>query len=1199
MNRLPLGTLVLGLFSALAHAQSAVPVTCVHHLAPRELQDFSDVDMAAEKLPGRDYAEMLRVCQSRPLRLLPGVNHPMAKSPPLPPAPMAPTPQPKPVASNWLETDRRIHTDLLAATGADILVVPLQTQAYGFDRSERSVMTADLAYALGAKVADPFLVSRALGEGRRRFTDREILELAKRIKARTVVVGHVGHLDRRSLNLTLQTWRLASDFERVEQRQQKDWRAIPFTPETMPYSALHGRLPEIVSELGIKVTRAAPPPDKAANFPNELSVTPRQLVSGAAKSVPASSALLLLAGLSPFDAERTRERMFERVLVASVNLDADHARRRFTQAFALMQLSRRPAALEILKNDRQPAAQTLRDLLNGNLPEAKVSWATVKSPFERLLLRAAIVDLSDYYGREDPIDPEEAMQLFATAPEAWLPLVALRLTDLDEWQVPAAVDIKGLVDEMFPVGGLDVASIVTGGAVVRDGEYDDVSIDVATARHLRRATEQAVPASTIGPRPGAMDLLWLLEGTAESRLIKSLEMMGQTQGRPRDAAAMLDNYRPFFDGHPELVDFESRNAHAIAWQAADDEAASWRRKVREATLFQLEYGQGQSGSTLAAVTAWDAPVESMIARDVFGYDFPRRDYWPVSFFGSQRYMRGEREPLHSLVLETLAFNQYHFRFLADLRQSLPPVERTSIDAVTTGRFNGAPGVPGAATASVANIADPIERLRAAIRQDPADWSNYLKLGQALIRERGAYEDAAKVFLSYPGFDPAAGGNAVGRSNHSYEAGSELYWQGRPDLAKPLYEFSAALNTGSAASLTSALRLDLLKGDFDAATEGSLQRASRYPNAYAYRDYLSLLHAMDYGKEAWLGFSQVAAQFELPQVWVAALVGHRKDGLDAAALKKWLMQPEIRNAKFRSRQFAPAYALMWSATDALPPEDLGKLIDAVEGTTVAKVSWDGVGVDRPHPSMSAQEYLKPTLLSGLPAKRLPPGTPVRSSLALFADGYVELRRGNHAAALERFRAYAERYPIDDINDDGFAVAYVAAASARTGDPLGLEKFLNDGEPKRMDFDGWLARAFFHSHRKDLDAAEAALKRAFQVRPHTDYRPIQTEYQFAEACEWIYQETGDARFKVMLLDWAKRHQQIQPTHAWAYAVQYTYEADAAARDRAFAMTLYLDPKSHRIAKAKPADIDKARAWLEKNNPFKQVEREEVQASTMAGQ
>jgi hypothetical protein len=74
--------------------------------------------------------------------------------------------------SAWLETERRIYADALAKTHADVLVVPFQIQGYGLDRVERALVTADLAYALGeasaAKVADPFLVSLALGEGKRR-----------------------------------------------------------------------------------------------------------------------------------------------------------------------------------------------------------------------------------------------------------------------------------------------------------------------------------------------------------------------------------------------------------------------------------------------------------------------------------------------------------------------------------------------------------------------------------------------------------------------------------------------------------------------------------------------------------------------------------------------------------------------------------------------------------------------------------------------------------------------------------------------------------------------------------------------------------------------------------------------------------------------------------------------------------------------
>jgi hypothetical protein len=176
----------------------------------------------------------------------------------------------------------------------------------------------------------------------------------------------------------------------------------------------------------------------------------------------------------------------------------------------------------------------------------------------------------------------------------------------------------------------------------------------------------------------------------------------------------------------------------------------------------------------------------------------------------------------------------------------------------------------------------------------------------------------------------------------------LYWKGQPDLAIPFYEIAARLRTGSEGSITSAIRLRILDGDFEAAAAGSLFRARRYPSAYPYRDYLSFLHAMGRGEEAWRGFLQAATAFDLPQIWVSALVGHRRDGRSEQEVRSWLQQPEIRDATFRARRFALGYAILVNATDRLPPADLGELVVALEGEAEAHIDVDGVSLLRPHP-----------------------------------------------------------------------------------------------------------------------------------------------------------------------------------------------------------------------------------------------------------
>jgi len=100
---------------------------------------------------------------------------------------------------------------------------------------------------------------------------------------------------------------------------------------------------------------------------------------------------------------------------------------------------------------------------------------------------------------------------------------------------------------------------------------------------------------------------------------------------------------------------------------------------------------------------------------------------------------------------------------------------------------------------------------------------------------------------------------------------------------------------------------------------------------------------------------------------------------------------------------------------------------------------------------------------------------------------------------------------------------------------------------------------------------------------------TEYQYAEACEWLYQDTGDSRFVTELLDWARKQETVQPFLAWAYSMQYEYERPGAARTRALAMTEYLDPASPRTAKASLAERGAAKAWLDEHPPFRSIKKD----------
>jgi hypothetical protein len=86
---------------------------------------------------------------------------------------------------------------------------------------------------------------------------------------------------------------------------------------------------------------------------------------------------------------------------------------------------------------------------------------------------------------------------------------------------------------------------------------------------------------------------------------------------------------------------------------------------------------------------------------------------------------------------------------------------------------------------------------------------------------------------------------------------------------------------------------MLNREYLDATKGSLGRAMRYPSGYVYRDYLSFLHAFGEHDAAWAGFSQVQSSFDVPQVWLSALVGHRTQGLGDGAVRT--LAQESRNS----------------------------------------------------------------------------------------------------------------------------------------------------------------------------------------------------------------------------------------------------------------------------------------------------------------
>ena len=104
-----------------------------------------------------------------------------------------------------------------------------------------------------------------------------------------------------------------------------------------------------------------------------------------------------------------------------------------------------------------------------------------------------------------------------------------------------------------------------------------------------------------------------------------------------------------------------------------------------------------------------------------------------------------------------------------------------------------------------------------------------------------------------------------------------------------------------------------------------------------------------------------------------------------------------------------------------------------------------------------------------------------------------------------------------------------------------------------------------------------------RPFTENRAVQTEYQLAEICEWLFEATQQAGYRAAALDWARKNQISQPWFAWPYAVEARLSTVPAERGRAIAMAHYLDPKSERLARLPKTEVQQALREWGSRNPF----------------
>lgn len=1106
--------------------------------------------------------------------------------------------------SVWKATEKSIYRRLLSTEQFNILVVPFQVQEYALDIPTRSLMTAELALAISAAqkehVPDPYLVARALGDGDRRLARNEVYALADKIGAKKIIWGYVGHNRKSQIALSIQIQERDSNGVLNGQSAiaTKNFDYLSFTDEHPPFEVYQPMLPEILAAIGVESLELTLPNPESHFDSAELPATPLSLA--AKNQVPARDALYfqLLAALTPRAAERTQARFAEKSLLAILRMSQDSPDYRVLKARALMLLGFRPAALQLLQEPKTPEEKELVAMLNGNQPDVDLYSSKIKPGIKRLIAKLDANYLASAYGGNDRNKSIAAVRSLKLPGKIWPFFVARSFSDLDTWAQFDNINIKQLLDHEFPIKDYTAEGMIRGAASLGDTGNLQTLVDLSVVNHVRKLLEIDAAkwcCQSAIDRPAALDYLNLIEAIGDDDLVRRADFLTEIQGVPEQTLEFLNRIENVYKGHPQ---FSLARAEAQINRAKSADGAEKEGLLKSAyvNLFDVMYWeQGQSFSSATAfnlVSKTGRQDYSGNYDNFYAADYPFRAYYPTwEQGGATEYnvLNAEAALRNSTSnLTALTYLDWYFKDLSKQDDKHDALLKSA-----EGRFAGSPGLYQLLAKNSINKGDAHlaeKYFRESIKVQPMVWKAYMDLGTLLI-EQGQLRNAAKLFIGYPAFKEGSNENPVGISNAAYEAGSKFYWMGEFSLATQLYKMASRKETGSNADISSRIRLNLINGDYRGALLGSLERANRYNDTYAFRDYLGLLHAMGASKDAWDAFNVLANQADDPHIWETVLVGHRKESKTEAEIAEWVKQEVAHNIGKNSNR-AAKYLLRAGMTDRIPTKEL-----ATSLADIALPVWRNSSrqIIQPDKEGGLEYILGPrviesnALLQDVSSGQQKP--PVKSNLVYFAESERAIKTGDYVLARTILQEASTIYNLSE-DELSYLLPYYAFAAAKTGDLSAVEKYMEDFKPREKGFDFFLAKATIAGVGGKTEESVQYLKSALYRRPFTEDRPLQTEYQYAEICNLLYQTTRKSKYKEIALDWAKRNQTFQPWFAWAYAMEATLSNNKEDRRRAIAMAYYLDPKSEMLKSITKKEREVAIREYKGRNPFLTINNTDIQ-------
>ena len=1110
--------------------------------------------------------------------------------------------------SNWRTNEGNAAKAKLRGLRPTVMILPVQGDNNAFDPVERSLMARIVSerVALGDDntVLPPGLVLQYLGVHRSRYSDSAVKQLAKISFSTSILVMHAQH-DRNG------SWELRAslvDDQLAPLKAERIWSDLDYSDEEPPSVALEELLDEVVEYATDESIGKSQKKYKfsASNFVFPDSVADLADRSGASP-LHAAAYLQLLAALHPWGQfDERRDQLFERSLVELQHVSPRSPYYRYFKARAYFYLDRRPAALASLAKPENEHEAALLEYLNGNLPALRRHVSDTGLSALDFMAWGDLIYLANRY---DDAQGHEFIDRFSSAHPIWATFIERSIQVYDTWAAYSTASVKIGLEDLLPIPDVSLRDsmakvLVTGDSL---GELELTRLVWRHVDAVRAAAEPDFKSKDIASyNESVNDVLDLAKAIAVANHIDKVLDDLDTRDVQESALAKISEFEPLFSGHPAITLLKGRAQREMA----EDRHGSEKETLTRVSIDTLLNGFAWTGtinheaaavareySDLLALSSHEGPRAipgnylSRYSRRFF--EWPKGRSWYTTISGSEG-MNGGFEQCSAY--SPTAFNCVKFE-IAKLQRNAadPDAVRDEILAANAHRFAGNPQRAAyeiEISRATGSTDSELATLKAQINAGNANWNVFKMLGQ-FHKIRGEYEEAARVWMSYPGFQPGTSDDRLAISHDASVVGSQLFWIGQYELAAQFLNIAANQSTGSGGEMSAAQRIALIDGDLDAAEYWAAERVRRYNNMHGLRDLLQILHIRDQSEFAWSIFDQFQATAQNSQMWSGALIGHRKESATIADIVAWVNSSETRRTAIanplnkNSVDLGPRYILMAGTMDRVPDPELAKLV--ADAHSRRKPQY----MHQPEMASKAGEpkALRAIVFGSrgpirhddrIPSprdeRRVGSTEAVSHRYTMIAPAITAFLNSDYEVAYEQFNEAAYYYMLDDyLPYHAFSAAvlgrteHISAALAARESALEATRTKPgmDGGALGYRFDEDLAYAVLSAFDDDHQLALENLKKALNNRPYINDRSVYPMYQIVDLADRLYEHTGEELYREFALELSRRHTVVLPMYAWAYYVVAKYSPAMDERIGAAASGLKLDPLSHR-GKSLPEEV-----------------------------